>query len=140
MSIDRITEEVRALERLDLEGLRAEWVRRGYGVAPKLRSTDLLRRLIAWRIQVHAHGGLAAETRRRLRSDGASAPRASTELTPGARLSREWRGVVHEVVVTEHGFVHAGRIYGSLSQAASAIAGSRWNGPRFFGLRKDAAA
>ena len=36
---DAITQEVRALERLDLEGLRADW-RRRYGAPPRLRSTD----------------------------------------------------------------------------------------------------
>ena len=59
---DAITQEVRALERLDLEGLRADW-RRRYGAPPRLRSTDLLARLLAWRIQAEAFGGLDAETR-----------------------------------------------------------------------------
>jgi hypothetical protein len=47
---ERIANEVRALERLDLHGLREEW-RLRYGQPPKMRSTELLARLLAWRIQ-----------------------------------------------------------------------------------------
>jgi hypothetical protein len=43
---------------------------------------------------------------------------------------------VHEVEVQEDGFVYAGRRYASLSKIASEITGTRWNGPRFFGLRE----
>jgi hypothetical protein len=135
LSASPITLEVRALERLDLEGLRAEW-RRRYGPPPKLRSPDTLRRLLAWRIQAAVMGGLSPQTRRRLASEAAARP--SDGLTPGTRLSREWKGVAHEVLVTGDGFVHADRTYPSLSAAATAIAGSRWNGPRFFGLRAGA--
>ncbi len=46
----------------------------------------------------------------------------------------------HEVVVVESGFLHHGSTYKSLSQIARSITGSRWNGPRFFGLRDDKAA
>ena len=54
----------------------------------------------------------------------------------GARLRREWQGGIVEVVVTEDGFAWQGHVYPSLSAAATAIAGTRWNGPRFFGLRQ----
>jgi hypothetical protein len=131
------TEEVRALERLDLEGLRGEW-RRRFGAPPKIRSHDLVRRLLAWRIQAAAYGGLDAETRRLLRQTGA-APRGP-KLTVGARIAREWKGVRYEVQVVEAGFIHAGCHYDSLSEIARAITGVRWNGPRFFGLRQEASA
>jgi len=48
------------------------------------------------------------------------------------------KGVRHEVVVVEGGFLHQGETHKSLSQIARSITGSRWNGPRFFGLREDA--
>jgi hypothetical protein len=38
------------------------------------------------------------------------------------------------VDVTEAGVVRRGRRYRSLSAAARAITGTRWSGPRFFGL------
>lgn len=57
-------------------------------------------------------------------------------LSPGTRLMREWRGVVHVVDRTAEGFMWSGKIYGSLSAIARAITGVRWNGLAFFGLRK----
>ena len=130
---DRITEEVRALERLDLHGLRNEW-RRRYGEPPKMRSKELLARLLAWRIQADAFGGLDATTIRLLKSDRASTPKPL--LAPGTRLTREWQGSRYDVDVLEKGFRYAGGDYRSLSEVARAITGTRWNGLRFFGLRE----
>jgi Protein of unknown function (DUF2924) len=53
----------------------------------------------------------------------------------GPALTREWNGEIHRVSVLKNGFAGNGKIYASLSKAASAITGTRWNGPRFFGLR-----
>ena len=61
----------------------------------------------------------------------AAAPRG------GTRLVREWQGVRHEVVaMTDGGYLYRGERHRSLSQVARVITGSRWNGPRFFGLRQ----
>lgn len=121
---------------MDLDQLRSEW-RRRYGAPPSLRSVSILRQLLAWRVQVDAHGGLDPETRKALRRTGAVAPEGQN-LGIGARLTRSWQGRQVEVVVEEHGFRWNGTLYKSLSAAASAIAGSKWNGPRFFGLREAA--
>ena len=133
MSAEAATAQVRALGHLDLEGLRAEW-RLRYGPQPTLRSADLLRRMIAWRIQVAAIGGLDAETRRRLRLNAPIKP-VTPVPTPGTKLSREWQGAVHEVQVLPDGFGYGGDRFKSLSEVARTITGARWNGPRFFGLR-----
>lgn len=130
-----ITEEVRRLGRLDLEGLRTEW-RRRYGPPPKLRSIDLLARLLAWRIQSDALGGLDTETRSALFKK--ALPATGPTLAPGMRLEREWRGVRQVVEVVDTGFRWDAKTYRSLSQVAQAITGSKWNGPRFFGLREKA--
>ena len=54
---------------------------------------------------------------------------------------REWEGTPHEVIVmSEGGFLYRGDHYRSLSEIARAITGVRWNGPRFFGLRREADA
>jgi hypothetical protein len=53
-------------------------------------------------------------------------------------LVREWEGVLHHVVALDEGFAWNGITYRSLSQVARAITGTRWNGPRFFGLREAA--
>jgi hypothetical protein len=130
---DRITAEVRALEALDLRGLREEW-RRRYGEPPRMRSRELLARLLAWRIQADAFGGLDATTIRLLKSDQLPPPRPT--LASGTRLTREWQGRPHEVDVLDKGFRYAGAEYRSLSEVARFITGTRWNGLRFFGLRE----
>ena len=130
---ERITEEVRALAALDLAGLRDEW-RRRYGAPPKMRSAGLLARLLAWKIQADAFGGLDATTVRLLKRDRPLVPRL--KLAPGTRLSREWCGRQYEVEVLAEGFRYDGRIHRSLSEVARSITGTRWNGLRFFGLRE----
>ncbi len=56
-------------------------------------------------------------------------------LRPGTLLQREHGGVLHRVTVLADGVSWNGRTFDSLSQVALAITGTRWNGPRFFGLR-----
>lgn len=117
----------------DLPTLRAHWQAR-WGAPPPLRSVDLLRLSIAWRLQAEAFGGLDRAARRQIARTGRLQPEGQ-ELGLGARLRREWQGQMVEVVVTPEGFRWQNRTFPSLSAAATAIAGTRWNGPRFFGLR-----
>lgn len=58
-----------------------------------------------------------------------------TELTPGTVLVREWDRRSQRVMVMTDGFAWNGQTYDSLSKVAFAITGTKWNGPRFFGLR-----
>lgn len=125
--------EIEALAGLDLAGLRAAW-RRRYGCPPRLRSVELMRLMLAWRIQAEIAGGLDPRTRRQLKRRGAREA-DSISLGVGTRIRRQWQGRVLEVVVEAKGFRWEDTLYPSLSAAATAIAGTRWNGPRFFGLR-----
>ena len=129
-----IARDVEALAGLDLEGLRAAW-RTHYGAPPSLRSVELLRLLLAWRLQAKAFGGLDRDTRRQLKRHGA-VEAEGLALGIGARLRREWQGGTVEVEVEDDGFRWQGTLYPSLSAAATAITGTKWNGPRFFGLRE----
>ena len=128
----KVTCDVAALTTMSLKELRTEWERR-YGAAPRHRSADLLRRVLAWRIQADVYGGFDAAIRRTIEKDG------PVQLAPtaGMRLAREWAGRRHEVCVIESGVVYEGRTYGSLSEVARHITGQRCNGPRFFGLRQE---
>lgn len=128
----RAASDVSALSAMSLAELRSEWERR-YGAAPRHRSADLLRRVLAWRIQSDVHGGFDAATRRMLEHEQGAVRIAAAA---GMRLAREWAGRRHEVVVVEGGVIYAGASYGSLSEVARHITGQRWNGPRFFGLRQ----
>jgi hypothetical protein len=123
---------------MSLEAIRTIW-RERYGAPPALRSPELLGLMLAWRIQHDAEGGLDQDTRLALRRPLGA--RSGVEPVSGARLVREWRGAPYEVVVLpDGGFLHAGARYGSLSEVARKITGTRWNGPRFFGLRSERAA
>ena len=133
MSDAELADEIERIGALELEGLRAEWARR-HGAPLSLRSVPILRMLLAWQVQCEACGGLDPETKRTLMRKG-RVRAEGLELGPGARLTRQWQGKLHEVLVEPGGFRWEGSLYRSLSAAASAIAGSRWNGPRFFGLR-----
>lgn len=122
--------------------LRALWRDCWRKPAPAM-APDLLRRGIAWKLQSRVHGVLAAETKRaldlaavRLRRGEPITSDRSVSLKPGTRLVREWRGTTHQVVVIEKGYEHEGRQFSSLTQVASAITGTRWSGPTFFGLKK----
>lgn len=130
---DSVEQKIGALQHLGLDELRNIW-RADFGSPPPLRSPELVRLMLAWRIQVAAYGGLAADTKRLHRQ--VSAPQAEgLSLGVGTKFQRIWNGQEVEVVVTEKGFLHNDKFYRSLSAAATAIAGVRWNGPRFFGLR-----
>jgi hypothetical protein len=128
-----VEQAVAAIDQLTLEQLREEW-RRRYGPPPALRSVVFLRHLLAHRLQVEAFGGLDEETKRLLARSG-PVEAEGRHLGLGARLTRNWQGREVTVVVEQQGFRWEDRLFPSLSAAATAIAGSRWNGPRFFGLR-----
>lgn len=123
-----------AIEQMGLEELRTVWARHCGAPIPLLRSVPILRMLLAWRLQCAVHGGLDPDTRSTLGRKG-PVKAEGLNLGIGARLTRSWQGKTHEVVVETDGFSWEGCSYRSLSAVASAIAGSRWNGPRFFGLR-----
>jgi len=86
-------------------------------------------------VQADALGGLDENSRRLLARSGPVEPEG-LHLGSGARLTRRWQGREVTVMVEEQGFRWEGTLFASLSAAATAIAGSRWNGPRFFGLRE----
>ena len=136
--------EIARLRNLDVASLQARLhnvLRRG--PSPHL-PRHLLFRVLAYRLQAERLGDLDVESRRLL--DGAGPPedagkravdlnRPTAEVRPGTMLAREWNGRMHRVAVLANGFAWNGKTYPSLSKIALAITGTRWNGPRFFGLR-----
>jgi hypothetical protein len=124
---------LKEMEAMSLDALRSKW-RCVEGNPPPLRSVELLRLLLAWRLQAKAYGGLDRTERRKIGRSNMPA-REGLNLGEGAVLSRQWQGSRVEVIVEANGFRWDGVVYKSLSAAATAIAGTKWNGPRFFGLR-----
>ena len=112
--------EIASLERMTLRRLRSYWQVR-WGYAPQLRSAVLLRHMIAWRLQAAIYGGLDAPTKGRIQRKTVPVRCAPPA---GSKLTREYRGVLHEVEVGEGTFTYAGAPYRSLSAVASAITGT----------------
>jgi hypothetical protein len=109
---------------------------------PKAFGPDLLRRSIAYRIQEKAYGGLSRSTQRlldQMMKAFSAKPNGKIVLPrrikPGSVLVREWKGRSRRVMVLANGFAYDGETYSNLSEIAGLITGTKWNGPRFFGLR-----
>ena len=143
----------------ELEGLDVDHLRARYGVvigqvAPAHLTKSLLQRIVAYRIQAAALGDLPHKTAKLLDRvakseaegqgkdtdqsavDDLIPPPVRRRVMPGAILACEYDGVVHRVTVLREGYAWNEETYPSLSSVARAITGTRWNGPRFFGLRE----
>jgi hypothetical protein len=142
-----IEDEIAHLRDLDLKGLRARWQSAFQRPPHEHLPQHLLLAIIAYRIQTDRFGDLDHETKQVLdRTDAKEAESAMSarlvsfdqkriELTPGTVLVREWDRQSQRVMVMADGFAWNGQSYDSLSKVAFAITGTKWNGPRFFGLR-----
>jgi hypothetical protein len=141
-----VDNEIARLRGLDVGDLRARWHTAFGRRAPPHLPRHLLFRILAYRLQADWLSELDADSRRLLDRIGsgpsegidrlvADLNRSRTELRPGTLLTREWDGHLQRVMVLADGFSWNGKTYRSLSKVAFAITGSRWNGPRFFGLR-----
>jgi hypothetical protein len=142
-----VGDEIAHLRGLDLKALRARWQSVLQRPAPDHLPRHLLFAIIAYRVQADRFGDLDHETRQLLDRTGAkesctsmsarlvSFDQKRTELNPGTVLVREWDRQSQRVMVMSDGFAWNGETYDSLSKVAFAITGTKWNGPRFFGLR-----
>jgi len=132
-----IEAEVDHIRSLGIDALRTRW-RLTFGkTPPQGLSKDIMGRMIAYRIQEEAFGGLDRETAQFLDrlARGEKPNKPARRLKAGTVLVREYQGERHTVAVVPDGFVWQDATYSSLSTIARAITGTAWNGPRFFGLR-----
>ena len=144
--------EIAQLRDLDLKGLRLRWQSMFRRQAPSHLPRHLLFAVMAYRLQADQLGDLATDTvilLKQIASKGtpeaavrliADFDQRRADLKSGTLLLREWKGRGHRVMVEDEGFAWNGKTYDSLSKIACAITGTRWNGPRFFGLRDKAMA
>lgn len=141
---DELNADITRLRNLDVNELRGRWHALLGRPAPPHFPRHLIVRVLAYRMQSDRLGELDADSRRILDQSGTpekagqtavSMRRQLAELRPGTVLGREWKGQMQRVAVLTGGFAWNGKTYRSLSEVASAITGTRWNGPRFFGLR-----
>jgi Protein of unknown function (DUF2924) len=133
--------EIARVESLGIDELRQEWRRLHQTPPPNRLSRDILLRGITYKLQERAFGGLSKATLRKLRASAARSQarrRPPVSFKPGTRLVREWHGQTHTVVILGEGVEWQGERYRSLSVVAREITGTRWSGPRFFGLKAGA--
>ena len=139
-----LEDEIAHLRDLDPHGLRARWKSQFRQQPPPHLPRHLLFRVLAYRLQADHLGDLDGESQSLL--DRSVSPedagqravklaRRTAELKPGTVLVREWNGQMQRVAVLANGFAWNGNTYPSLSKVAFTITGTRWNGPKFFGLR-----
>lgn len=123
---------------LDRAGLAAAWRALHGSAPPRSMSQPLLRRVLAFDLQLRAAGGWPEGLEARLTRLAAGGARARTaEPKAGGRLLREWNGITHVVEVTPDGYRWNGETWRSLSVIAREITGAHWSGPRFFGLNAE---
>jgi Protein of unknown function (DUF2924) len=136
--------EIARLRGLDVGELRARWHTVFRRRAPTHLPRHLLFRILAYRLQADRLGDLDAEALRLLDRSGSPADvgklaaefnQRRTDLRAGTVLVREWDDQLHRVMVLADGFAWHDKVFPSLSKVAFAMTGTRWNGPRFFGLR-----
>ncbi len=141
---DSIPARLAALKTMPMPELKAQW-RELNGTEPPPFNRRFIESRLAYRIQELAFGGLTRDTVERLRAlgdqlDGGNVVTRRTRVDDrpiaGTSLIREWQGIEHCVTVLQDGYEYAGRPYKSLSAVARAIAGTRWNGWVFFGLKR----
>ncbi len=137
--------QLQRLQALTRHELAAEWVKAYRVPAPRKSSREFLLKAVAHHLQVQVHGGLKNSTRKMLLRIAGQIRSGSPvkelpsqpQIKPGSRLIRAWRCDTHELIVAPDGrFDWRGERYRSLSVIATAITGTRRNGPAFFGLRE----
>jgi hypothetical protein len=152
-----LADQLAAIPILAMPELVERWRELGLGEPPRL-PLNLLQRLLAQLLQEQVYGGLSAKAIRQLDAAASAAatdtakgvlagsstasqqlwrspsPSRLVTLTAGTRLVREWNGRTISVEVVGDGFVWNDAPYRSLSEIARAVTGTRWSGPRFFGI------
>ena len=158
MDIDKLKTTLSALPMRELR----ERFARCYGHTPTTRNRAHLIHRILWAVQRDAFCDIGEATQKKAlaiadardvkerfptvqRPSQNSTEKSNTlniaykpesQLLPGTVLHRDYQGNDIRLLVLESGFEWNGQHYKSLSAAARAITGTRWNGKLFFGLKK----
>ena len=138
--------DIQGLDRLSRSELRLLWTQELRDQPPATLGRDILALGIAYARQERRQGGLTKPVLRELdrlleqalrcdRAESSAVPSTPSLPRSGTVLVREWQGTTHHVTIVNDGFLWNGSTYRSLSGIARAITGTKWNGPRFFGMR-----
>ena len=144
MMDDELDIKISALEKMTTAELKMQWQSLYHTQPPPSIRRVLLIQAIAFKYQEGLFGGLSAVMKRKLKglaqhleANNHQVFDPGISLKPGARLIREWHGQSYRVTVLEQGFDFNGQTYSSLSRIAKEITGTRWSGPRFFGIQRN---
>jgi len=144
-----IVEEIAELRALPVSDLIARY-EAVFGQLPRVRHREFLWKRIAWKIQEQRFGGLSSVARDRLESliaeidipieertrTATGRLQARPTATTVATIMKTWRGTEFRATPVDGGYDVNGVVHRSLSAAAFAITGVKWNGRLFFGLTK----
>jgi hypothetical protein len=137
--MEALQDQIAALPSMNQARLRIEWRRVHHTPPPASYTADLLMRGIAYKMQEKAAGKLPLQSRKYLENfdrDCEDKPKPANGSKPGTCFVRSWKGRTWTVMATDRGYECEGKTYRSLSAIARMITGTRWNGPRFFGMRE----
>jgi hypothetical protein len=136
------TDRLSSLANLQKPALFKLWQQHFKADPPDGLRKELMIQFLAYRVQEEEFGSLNNRSHTRLRelwkaSEGDSNKSDSNgrSVKPGTRLIRQWKEQVHVVNVEEGNYEYRGVRYGSLSEIARLITGTKWSGPLFFGLK-----
>ncbi len=141
---DAVLQRLVALRSMDVNALRALWLKLYGSKCPKHFTSKHLRPKLTYRIQELAYGGNTAETEARFADHarryfkGGKYHKGNLALpAPGTVLTGKYKGVAHHALVLENGkFQYNGCIYKSLTAIVNHITDMSWNGWEFFGLKQ----
>jgi len=124
-------DELSAMSRAELKAL---WVSHFGTQPPKKMRANTLARILSCEVQWLQSGESRGSIRKQLERLVASSAKSSPFASDGTRLVREWHGREHVVDVIDGSYHWNGKPWKSLSAIAREITGTKWSGPRFFGV------
>ncbi len=123
-----------ALQTASRDELKARWEEAMGRPPPSRIGRVTMARILISDLQWKQSGLSKAAILRKLSKIVAASESAKPVANSGARLVREWNGREHVVDVTVDGYLWNGQTWRSLSAIAKEITGTKWSGPRFFGV------
>jgi hypothetical protein len=140
-----IEKQIESLKEAGPDALRARWRAVSRKPFPAHLPKHLVVSMLAYRIQADTLGDISKGIQTYLAALGQGAGKSRVPAVSvkaphmsGTLYEREHDGVLHRVMKTERGFQWKDGEYKSLSAVAFAITGTKWNGPRFFGIDQKA--
>ncbi len=125
-----IAAQIDEIREMSKDQLRVRWQELFKKPVPDALTKDLLARMITYRIQEQAFGGLDRKTEKLLESYASGKPASPPHyLKPGTVLVREYQGARHTVTIAGGGYLWNDKKYPSLSTIAKEITGTPGTDP-----------